>query len=85
MSLALPCFLRTRSLIHPSNLPHVAPLCAPVIRCNEKCFKMTLTYHAMLIEHVLDTAMRGAHSSPTAEGAEEKGKEERLSFPTMSG
>lgn len=33
-------------------------------------FKMALTYHAMLIERVLDTAVRGARSSLTAEGAE---------------
>lgn len=72
--------------LHPTNLLHVAPLCAPVIRCNEKCFKMTLTYHAMLIECVLDTATRGKQSSLTDEGAENwKRKEEHLVFPAISG
>lgn len=73
--------------LHPTNLLHVAPLCAPVIRCNEKCFKMTLTYHAMLIERALDTATRGKQSSLTDEGTEEKGKrkEEGVVFSAISG
>ena len=54
MSRGPPCSPHSPSPTQPSNSLRVAPLCAPAIRCNEKCFEMGLAYHAMLIEHVLE-------------------------------
>lgn len=93
MSSALPpSFLPSLSpsLIHPSNLLHVAPLCAPVIRCNEKCFQngSHLPCDANWACAWYSHERRGGCSSLTVEGAEERGnrKEEDLFFqPRVDG
>lgn len=69
------------SLIHPSNLLHVAPLCAPVIRCNEKCFQNVSHLPCDANWVSVWYSQRREQSSLTAESAEEREKiEEHLVF-----